>query len=80
MRSLDNPSLMVNCFDSRTMTTEGKASIETEGKMESYKYKIGKNNADVIKDLVSVIIDRVDGKTTISKSTESIEKKIRLNI
>lgn len=75
LRSLDNPSLMVNCFDSRTMTTEGKKSIETEGKMESYIYKIGKKNANDIKDLVSVIIDRVDSKTTSSKPTESIERK-----
>lgn len=75
LRSFDNPSLLVNCFDSRTMTTEGKASIEKEGKMESYKYQICKKNADDIKDLVSVIINKVDGKSTISNSTESIERK-----
>ena len=75
LRSLDNPSLIVNCFDSRTMTVEGKASIETEGKLESYIYKIGKQNADEIKDLISVIIDRVDNKTSEFKTTENVEKK-----
>jgi len=63
LRSLDKPSLLITCFDSRTMTTEHKASIETDGKRESYIYKIGKKNADDIKDLVSVIIDRIDNKT-----------------
>jgi hypothetical protein len=63
LRSLDKPSLLITCFDSRTMTTEHKASIETDGKLESYIYKIGKKNADDIKDLVSVIIDRIDNKT-----------------
>lgn len=62
LRSLDKPSLIITCFDSRTMTTEHKASIETEGKLESYIYKICKKNADDIKDLVSVIIDRTDTK------------------
>ena len=62
LRSLDKPSLLITCFDSRTMTTEHKASIETDGKLESYIYKIGKKNADDIKDLVSVIIDRTDTK------------------
>lgn len=62
LRSLDKPSLLITCFDSRTMTIEHKASIETDGKSESYIYKIGKKNADDIKDLVSVIIDRIDTK------------------
>lgn len=75
LRSLDNTSLTVNCFDSRTMTTEGKASIETEGKMESYIYKIGKKNADDIKDLVSIIIDRVDSKTNSAKLAASTNGK-----
>jgi len=75
LRNLDNPALVVNCFDSRTMTTERKASIETEGKMESYIYKIGKKNAAEIKDLVGIIIDRVDNKTSSSKFMENIKKE-----
>lgn len=75
LRNLDRPSLVVNCFDSRSMTTERKASIETEGKMESYIYKIGKKNADDIKDMISVIIDRCDSKVARSGSSENIERK-----
>lgn len=60
LRSTDNPSLTIKCFDSRAMTTEHKESIETEGKLESYIYKTGKQHAIEIKDLVSVIIDKVD--------------------
>lgn len=62
LRSIDNPTLRITCFDSRTMTTEHKASIETTGKMESYIYQLCKKNADDIKDLVGVIIDRTDSK------------------
>jgi uncharacterized membrane protein len=68
IRDLSNPSILIKCFDSRTMTTEAKASIETVGKMESYKYQLGKKNADEIKDLISVIIDRIDSKTSIENS------------
>lgn len=63
LRSLEKPSLLIKCFDSRTMTTEHKSSLETEGKIESYIYKMGKKNADEIKDLISIIIDRSDKKS-----------------
>ena len=73
LRNLDNPSLVVNCFDSSQMTSEGKP-IETTGKMESHIYQTGRKNADDIKDLVSIIIDRVDKKGTSSKSNEKNTK------
>lgn len=75
LRSIENSSLIVKCFDSRIMTTEGKASLETKGKMESYKYDICKKHADEIKDLISIIIDRVDNKSSISESVGHNEKK-----
>ncbi|MGG5601197.1 SHOCT domain-containing protein [Myroides sp. C8-3] len=43
--------------------------------MESYIYKIGKKNADDIKDMISVIIDRCDSKVARSGSSENIERK-----
>ena len=76
LRSLDNPSLIVHCFHSKTMTFKHKESMDTDGGTESYVYKIGKQNANDIKDLVSVIIDRVDNKTKELKSTENIERKL----
>ena len=86
LRNLDKPSLIITCFDSRTMTIEHKASIETDGKLESYIYKIGKKNADEIKDLVSVIIDRTDIKTgtisvetTLKPSTSIADEILKLN-
>lgn len=86
LRSLNKPSLKITCFDSRTMTIEHKASLETDGKLESYIYKIGKKNADNIKDLISVIIDRTDTKTgpipvaIASKPSNSIaDELLKLN-
>lgn len=82
LRSLDKPSLLIKCFDSTTMTTEHKASIETDGNVESWIYKLGKQNADEIKDLISVIIDRVDNKavpileTITTKLTYSLADEI----
>lgn len=58
LRDTNNPSLTINCFDSRTMTTERKKSIETEGKLESHIYKTGKQHAETIEKLVSTIIDK----------------------
>lgn len=69
LRSIDKPSLLIKCFDSLTMTIEHKASIETE----NYIYKICKKNAEDIKDLVSVIIDKNDNKTE-NKSIENAPK------
>ena len=63
LRNLDNPSLLISCFDSKTMTVEGKKSIETEGKIESYIYQEGKRTANEIKDLISIIIDKTDNNT-----------------
>lgn len=84
VRNLNQPTLSILCFDSKTMTVEHKSSIETEGKMESYIYKLCRKNADDIKDLVSVIIDRVDNKsepTSIaSTSSNSVaDELLKLN-
>lgn len=83
LRNIDNPSIVITCFDSRTMTTERKSSIETDGKMESYIYKAGKKNADEIKDLISVIIDRFDNTLTNSNVKENYnsvaDELIKLN-
>ena len=75
LRNLENPTLTIDCFNARTMTAEGK-SIETEGKSESHIYKTCKRDAERIRDLVSVIIDRVDNnaKTEIV-ANENIENK-----
>ena len=80
IRSMDNPALLITCFDSRTMTTEHKASIETEGKLESYIYKLGKQNADNIKDLVSVIIDRVDKNTAPTQIEETTKQSKSISV
>ena len=68
------------------MTTEHKASLETDGNIESWKYKFGKQNADEIKDLISVIIDRIDNKAVPTqesitpKSTNSMaDELLKLN-
>jgi len=60
LRDTSNPTLTIRCFESKTMTSQKKRSIETEGDTESNIYKRGKHNAETIKDLVSVIIDKID--------------------
>ncbi len=60
LRDLSNPSLEIMCFDSKTMTTEGKSSIEASGKAESWIYKKGRNDAEQITDFINVIIDLTD--------------------
>lgn len=58
IRDLNNPVLVIKCFDAKTMTAEGKPIKTTS--MEGYIYKEGKQHAQKILDLVSVIIDDVD--------------------
>lgn len=83
LRSIHKPVLLVPCFDSKAMTTGHKISLETDGSLESYIYKTGKKNADDIKNLVSVIIDRTDSnknetmdKNIVTKSSNSIADEI----
>lgn len=59
LRDISNASLVIDCFDSRTMTTEGKSSIKPTS-MEGYIYKQGLEHATKICDIVSVIIDDVN--------------------
>lgn len=59
LRDISNASLVIDCFDSRTMTTEGKSSIKPTS-MEGYIYKQGLEHATKICDMVSVIIDDVN--------------------
>lgn len=62
LRNIENPNLVITCFDAQKMTIGRKKSIKTEGETESYIYKICKKNADEIKDLTSIIIDKCDRK------------------
>lgn len=71
LRDLARTSFLITCFDSRTMTTERKSSISTEGNMESWRYQQAKENAVEIKDLISIIINRVDNEIKGSKQEVS---------
>ncbi len=62
LRSIDKPSLMINCYDS-WMNSKLVKTLHEARQEEDYVYNIGKKNADEIKDLISVIIDRTDNKT-----------------
>lgn len=87
LRDISNTSLTITCFDSKTMTTEGKSSIKTTS-MEGYIYKQGLEHAKKICDIVSVIIDETDHSSqNIQKSNvnenphsaiEQIEKLVAL--
>lgn len=67
LRDLNMPSLVIDCFDARTMTTEGKSELKVDS-MEGYIYKTGLQNAQQIADMVSVIIDMEDqGQETENK-------------
>lgn len=69
LRDISNPTLEIECFNSKTMTTEGKQAIETEGKMESWIYKKGKQDAQEIADTLNVIIDITDKNNSNSEQS-----------
>lgn len=58
LRSLENPSMIIKCFDNWEISGPFSGSTDDE----DYVYKTCKKNADEIKDLISVIIDRTDNK------------------
>ncbi len=71
LRDMQNPKVVIDCFNASTMTTEGKREIKVSS-MEGYLYKMGIEHANQIKDTVSVIIDMVDSKEPLpSKSTNT---------
>lgn len=59
LRDLSNPSLIINCFDYKTMA--GGQEVKPDG-MFGFVYKQGLEHAQKIADLVSIIIDDVDRK------------------
>ena len=74
LRDISKSSLTISCFDSKTMTIEGKSAIKTTS-MEGYKYKQGLEDAKKICDIVSVIIDEVDHKTQdIKTNKENVDQ------
>lgn len=58
LRDVNSPSLLINTFNARNMTVEGKP-IKSNG-TESYIYRNGLKIAQEIADIVNVIIDEVD--------------------
>jgi hypothetical protein len=62
LRSLDNPSLTIPCFEN-WMSSKIVITSKEARQGEGYVYNFGKKNAVEIKDLISVIIDRIDNKT-----------------
>jgi hypothetical protein len=79
LRDISNPSLEINCFDSKTMTTEGKSAIETDGKLESWIYKKGKKDAQDITDTINVIIDLMDKNIPQSEPQNFLTNNDELN-
>lgn len=83
IRDTQYPSLEIKCFESSTMTTERKKSLETEGKLESHIYQSCKRQANEIKDMLSVIIDKMDNKSkknNFNPSSNSIaDELLKLN-
>lgn len=71
LRSLDNPSLTMPCFEN-WMSSKIVITSKEARQGKDYVYSFGKKNAVEIKDLISVIIDRTDNKhksTTDSKAS-----------
>jgi len=68
IRDLENPVLVIKCFDAKTMTIEGKPIKTTS--MDGNIYREGRQHAQRILDLVSVIIDDVD-RNNVTATTES---------
>lgn len=58
LRDVNSPSLLINTFNARNMTVEGKP-IKSNGN-EGYIYRNGLKIAQEIADIVNVIIDEVD--------------------
>lgn len=58
LRDVNSPSLLINTFNARNMTVEGKP-IKSNG-TEGYIYRNGLKIAHEIADIVNVIIDEVD--------------------
>lgn len=66
LRNIKNPVLLIDCFDSKIMTTEKKSEISKSKGMESYIYKECKKNADEILDILKVIIDLTDSSSDVA--------------
>ena len=75
IRDLNDPVLLIKCFDAKTMTVEGKP-VKPDS-LAGWSYKEGKEHAQRILDLVSVIIDDVDKKRGGTQSVSSEDSKAK---
>ena len=72
LRDIDAPSMQIMCFESKTMISTKPDSYAKKGKSESQIYINGRKQADQIKDLISVIIDKVDREAKVAASTPDL--------
>lgn len=77
LRSIDKPSLKICCYDS-WMNSKMVKTLHEARQPDNYVCNIGKRNADKIKDLISVIIDKTDSKnkSEIQSNTSLPSKSI----
>lgn len=69
IRDLNNPVMLIKCFDAKTMTVEGKP-VKPDS-LAGWSYREGKEHAQRILDLTSVIIDDVDKRSMDKQSVSS---------
>ncbi|CAG5074462.1 hypothetical protein DYBT9623_05149 [Dyadobacter sp. CECT 9623] len=65
LRNVGVTSLLVKCFDALPMTAKKEVEITDD------IYKIGKNHADSIKDLVSIFIDQIDQSSKLINTSNN---------
>lgn len=67
IRDLNVPSITIDAFNARTMTTDGKP-IKPDG-LSGYLYQKGISDANKIVDLITFIIDKIDHKSNNSETS-----------
>lgn len=67
VRDINNPSLTIDAFNARTMTTDGKP-IKIDG-LQGYLYQQAMSDANKIVNTIRVIIDETDKKSGNSESS-----------
>lgn len=71
LRNLNETSFVIECLESSSFIPGKPVDIDTENPI----YIACKKVAEDIRDLVSIVIDRVDNKTSVNKQTDSNEIK-----
>lgn len=70
LRDISNPTITIDCFNASEVTNGTKKKIKTDDSVYGPIYKAVKKELNTVKDVFSIVIDKVDKKEKVELKTD----------